>query len=78
MRIIGEFEINDTSNIVMLPRASTYVSIKFADKCIQIINNKDRLNGLKGRKKFKRENRYSKTNHVFTTFKGTLISSIEV
>ena len=47
MELIGKLESNDTSRIGMLPSASKYFSIEFADKCIQILNNKYRLNGLK-------------------------------
>ena len=39
---------NDTTDIVMLPRASKDVSIKISDQCLHILNNKERLNGLKG------------------------------
>ena len=48
MELIGKLESNVTSNIGILPSASKYASIKFLDQCIHIINNKDRLNGLKG------------------------------
>ena len=41
---IGKLEINNTSMIVTLPSASKDISIKFADQCIHIFNNKDRLN----------------------------------
>ena len=45
----------------MLTSASKYVSIKFAYQCIHILNNKDRLNGLKSNKKI--ENRESLFKH---------------
>ena len=38
----------------MLPSASRYVSIKFSDKCLHIINNKEILNGLKGSTKMQK------------------------
>ena len=58
MELIGKLERNNTSKIGMLPSTSKDVSIIFADKCIHIINNKEILNGLNGRKKSKRENHY--------------------
>ena len=48
MELIGKLASNDTSNIQTLPNASKYVSIKLSDQYIHIINNKIRLNGLKG------------------------------
>ena len=51
MELIGKLASNDTSNIVMLPSASKYASIEFADQCIHIINNKEILNVLKVSKK---------------------------
>ena len=53
MEPIGKLASNDTLIIEMLPSASKYVSIKFVDQCIQMINNKVRLNGLKGTTKMK-------------------------
>ena len=47
MGLIGKLASNDTSKIVMLPSASKGVSIKFADKCIHILNNQERLTVLK-------------------------------
>ena len=48
MELMGKLASKDTTNIGMLPSASKYVVIKFADKCINNINNKEILNGLKG------------------------------
>ena len=48
MEPIGKLRINHTTKIGILPSASKYVSIKFADECLHIINNKEILNGLKG------------------------------
>ena len=45
--LIGELASNDTSKIGMLNSALKYVSIKFSEQCLQVINNKDRLHGLK-------------------------------
>ena len=53
LEIIGKLGSNDTTNIGMLPSASKYVSIKFSDQCIQIINNKEIFNGIRGSTKIK-------------------------
>ena len=47
MEIIGKLASNKTSRIGMLPSASKYDPIKTPEQCLHIINNKDRLNGLK-------------------------------
>ena len=39
---------NDTSKIGMIPSAPKDTPIKFTDQCINIIINKEILNGLKG------------------------------
>ena len=49
MELIGKLANNDTSEIGMLPSDSKYVLIKFSDKCIKILNDKQILNRLKGR-----------------------------
>ena len=46
--LIGAWESIDTSNIEILPSASKHISIKLVDQCIHILNNKERLNSLKG------------------------------
>ena len=48
MELIGKLESNDTSNIRMLTSASKDVSIEFVEKFLHILNNKDRVNLLKG------------------------------
>ena len=53
MEPIVRLASNDTSKIGILPSASKYASIKFSDQCINIINNKEILNGLKGSTKMK-------------------------
>ena len=58
MELIGKLASNDTSKIGMLPSASKDVSVQFADQCIHILNNKDRLNGLKGSTKIQKDNHY--------------------
>ena len=55
MELIGILESNDTTKIGMLPSASKYVSNKFSDQCLHILNNTERLNGIKGRKKTKKK-----------------------
>ena len=51
MELMVKLASNDTTNIGMLPSASKYVSINFADQCLHILNNKEIFNGLKGIKK---------------------------
>ena len=48
MELIGKLASDDSTNIGMLPSDSKYVSIKFSDQCLHIINNNNKLNGLKG------------------------------
>ena len=48
MDLVVKLSSKDTSNIGILPIASKCVSINFADQCIHIINNKYRLNAIKG------------------------------
>ena len=38
----------------MLPSASKDVSNTFADQCLHILNNKEKLNGIKGSKKMQK------------------------
>ena len=45
---MGKLSSNNISDIRMIPSDSKDVSIKFAHKCIHILNNKDSLNGIKG------------------------------
>ena len=47
MEPIGKLAIKNTLNIGIIPSASKYVSIKLSDQCIHILNNNNRLNGLK-------------------------------
>ena len=53
MEPIGKLASNNTSNIGMINSASKDVSIKFLGQFIHILNNKDRLNVLKGSTKMK-------------------------
>ena len=48
MELIGKLASNHTPKIGMLPSASKYISIKFSDQCIHILNIKEILNVLKG------------------------------
>ena len=54
MELIGKLEGNNTTNIGMTTSASKYISIKFADQCLYIINNKERLNRIKGSTKMQK------------------------
>ena len=54
MEIIGKLLHNDTTNIELFPSASNDVSIKFTDQCLHILNNKERLNGIKGSRKMEK------------------------
>ena len=54
MEIIVKLANNDATNIGMLSSASKYVSIKFSDQCLYILNNKEILNGLKGSTKMQK------------------------
>ena len=54
MESLGQLESNNTSKIRMLHSASKYCAIKFEDQCLQIINTKDNLNGLKATSKMKK------------------------
>ena len=47
MEPIGKLASKNTLNIGIIPSASKYVSIKLSYQCIHILNNNDRLNGLK-------------------------------
>ena len=58
MKLIGKLESNDTSKNGMIPSPSKDVSIKFVYQCINIINNREILNGLKSSKKMKIDNHY--------------------
>ena len=48
MELLGKLASNDPSEIVTLPSASNNVSINFEEKCLRMITNNDRLNGIKG------------------------------
>ena len=62
----------------MLPIDSKYVSIKFAEQCIHIVNNKDKLNELKGNTKMKKRELLFKYQSRFKTLKGTTMLITEV
>ena len=53
MELLGKLASNDTPEIGIIPSASKYVSIKFSEQCLHILNNNDQLNGLKGSTKMK-------------------------
>ena len=54
MKLIGKLGSNYTTKIGILPSALKYFSVKFADQCLHIPNNKDKLNGLKGSTKMQK------------------------
>ena len=54
MEIIGKLSSNNTSKIGIIPSASKDVIINFSDQCIHILNNKYRLNGIKGSTKMQK------------------------
>ena len=54
MELMGKLASNNTKNIGMLPSASKYVFINFLDPYLHMINNKERLNGLKGSTKMQK------------------------
>ena len=66
MELIGKSGINGTSKIGILLCASKYVSFKFSDQCIQILNNKERINGLIGGTKIqKRESKLKYQSGIY-------------
>ena len=66
MELIGKLASNNTSNIGMLPSASKDISVKLSYQCINIINNKERLNGLKGSTKMKNmESLFKYQSHIY-------------
>ena len=78
MELMGILASNDATNIVMLPSASKYFFVNFADQCLHIINNKERLNGLKGSTKIQKDNHNSNINHLYKMFNVTLMLITEV
>ena len=64
-RTICKLAKNNTSKIVMITSASNDISIIFIDQCIHIINDKERLNGLKGSTKMqKRQSLFKYQSHI--------------
>ena len=51
---MGKLSSNNIANIGMHTSASKYFSVNFTDQYLNILNNKERLNGLKGSKKMKK------------------------
>ena len=63
---MGKLASNNTTNIGMLPSASKYVSMNFADQCLHILNNKEKLNGLKGSTKMqKRQSHFKYQSRIY-------------
>ena len=50
MELVDKLASDNTTTIGMLHSASKDVSIRFLDQCLNILNNKEILNGLKGSK----------------------------
>ena len=47
MELLGKLASKNKSNIRVNPSISKDVSIKLSEQCLSILDNKDRLNGLK-------------------------------
>ena len=60
MELIVKLASNYTSKIGMIPSDSKDFSAKFSDQCLHILNNKYRLNGLKGSTKIQYRQSLSK------------------
>ena len=54
MELIGKLGSKDTTNIGMLASYSKDISVKLADQCTHILNNKEGFNGLKGSTKLQK------------------------
>ena len=54
MELIGKLGSGNTTKIIMTPSASKDVSIQFVDQFLEILNNKEILNGLKGSSKIQK------------------------
>ena len=54
MELVGKLASKDTSKIGMLPSDPKDVSIKFADQCVNFLNDKDKLNGIKSSTKIQK------------------------
>ena len=65
MEPVGKLGSNDTTNIGILFFASRDASIKFSDQCLHNLNNKEILNGLKGKKNLqKRESLFKYQSRI--------------
>ena len=66
MEIIGKLVSKNTTNIGMIHSALNYFSIKFVDQCIHILNNKEIMNGPKGRTKMqKRQSQFKYQSRIY-------------
>ena len=54
MELIDKLASNDTPKIIILPRESKDVSVKFSEQCLHIITNNNGLNGIKGSTKIQK------------------------
>ena len=66
MQLIDKLSSNNTSKIGIFPNASKYVSNKVSDQCKYILNNKERLNILKGSTKMQnKESIFKCKSHIY-------------
>ena len=69
---MGKLASKDTTYIGMLPSASKDVSIISVDQCLNILNNKEILNGLKGITKMqKRQTQFKYQPRIYNVQKNS-------
>ena len=73
MELIGKLASNETSKIGLIQISSKDISIKIVDQFIHILNNKEKLKGLKVSTKRKINHYYSNINSIYIVFKVTLM-----
>ena len=73
MVLIGKLGSNHTTKIEIIASYSKEISIKYADQCLHIINNKERLNLLKGSTKMQKMEWLLKNIQVYKIPKGNLM-----
>ena len=70
--LLGKIAINSISNIGIIPSASKDASIKFVEQFLHMINNKERLNGLKFIIKTQEIESLFNFNNIYKIFIGTM------
>ena len=70
MELIGKLGSNDTTKIGELTSASKDVSVKFSYQCLHIINNKERLDVLKGSTKIQKRESIFKSQSLIYHFQS--------